>query len=306
VDDPRVLKHTCAHHYWQWLETVNDLTAKDKGVEVYNAREYMQMRLHWNGCGMILHELCHLVHQLVLSEGLENNLVMQAFGGVLENGLYDDVLRRDWASAEEEESDAAYATINHKEFFAELSVAFLSRGYDSCLKRRKKQKNRQENGKHHREDVIVLNQDMELCSPQFMALDVLERRKAVGYKDHELYYLDSSWMQGLQNIVTGGRAYGHGHCNKFFPFTHGQLKEYDPVTFAALQHLWADIADWEDPLCPTPAKCEGCLSLPFFNQGNDDFNKVSFEVKGDSDRTVADENTDSSSEDLHGDSPIAF
>jgi len=300
VDDPRVLKHTAAHHHWQWLETVNDLTAKDKGVEVYNARDYMQMRLHWNGCGLILHELCHLIHQLVLSKGLENKLVMLAFGRVLEDGLYDEVLRRDWASAGEEESDAAYATINHKEFFSELSVAFWSRGYDSSLKRRRRIHDRQEKGKGNKQgdDDMILNNNMELCSPPFMASNVLERREALGYKDDGGWHsLESSWMQGLQNILTGGRADGYGHCNKFFPFTHGQLKEYDPVTFAALEQIWAEIADWEDPLSPTPVKCKGCLSLPIFNQGNDFSNKISFGAKMKLDKMLVDEGTDSASED---------
>jgi len=279
------------------------------------------MRLHWNGCGLILHELCHLIHQLVLKEGLENDEVMNAFGMVLEGGLYDEVIRRDWAFGEEE-SDAAYATINHKEFFSELSVAFLSRGYDAGLKRRKRERcklqlkvQQQHQTDHEHGGVYVdRNGDMELCSPPFVALDVLERRKAMGYDDERQFHSleSSSWMQNIQNILTGG-VNGHGHCNKFFPFTRGQLKEFDPESFAAFQQLWSEIAVWEDPSSPArAATCKGCLSLPFFLQGSgagagtrmrsrkDGFEDVKGAGAGDLDldNTLMDESTDSASEDL--------
>lgn len=291
----------------------------------------MNNRLHWNGCGLILHELCHLIHQLVLQEGLENDEVMNAFGMVLEGGLYDEVLRRDWAFGEEE-SDAAYATINHKEFFSELSVAFLSRGYDKGLKRRKRERCKLqlqqhghgcEHGVNGNGNIVYVNRngDMELCSPPFVASDVLERRKAMGYDDQRQFQsLEAlSWMQNIQNFLTGG-VNGHGHCNKFYPFTHDQLKEYDPASFKAFQQLWSEIADWEDPLCPNvrsrAVKCKGCFSLPlpFFLQGSvgarmrsrkDGFEDVKGAGGGDLDNTLLDESTDSASEDLQ-ESQIAY
>ena len=259
----------------------------------------------------------------MLQEGLENDEVMNAFGMVLEGGLYDEVLRRDWAFGEEER-DAAYATINHKEFFSELSVAFLSRGHDKGLRRRKRSKVQLQQHGHG---------DMELSSPPFVALNILERRKAMGYDDKRQFHsLEAlSWMQNIQNFLTGG-VNGHGHCNKFFPFTHDQLKEHDPASFQAFQQLWSEIADWEDPLCPNVrsraanvnVKCKGCLSLPlplplpFFFQGQGSagrgtlLSKDGFEdvlVKGagggDLDKTSIDESTDSASEDLQ-ESQIAF
>lgn len=257
----------------------------------------------------------------MLQEGLENDEVMNAFGMVLEGGLYDEVLRRDWAFGEEER-DAAYATINHKEFFSELSVAFLSRGHDKGLRRRKRSKVQLQQHGH---------EDMELSSPPFVALNILERRKAMGYDDKRQFHsLEAlSWMQNIQNFLTGG-VNGHGHCNKFFPFTHDQLKEHDPASFQAFQQLWSEIADWEDPLCPNVrsraanvnVKCKGCLSLPlplpFFFQGQGSagrgtlLSKDGFEdvlVKGagggDLDKTSIDESTDSASEDLQ-ESQIAF
>ena len=32
-------------------------------------------QMHWNGCGLILHELCHVLHQQVLPGGLDNEHV---------------------------------------------------------------------------------------------------------------------------------------------------------------------------------------------------------------------------------------
>ena len=36
------------------------------------------------------------------------------------------------------------------------------------------------------------------------------------------------------------------HCNKFFPFTRGQLKNYDHETFRVMKCVWEDIALWRD------------------------------------------------------------
>ena len=71
------------------------------------------MRLHWNGAGLILHELFHLIHQLVLPYGLDNVLVKEIFHATKRNGRYEAVLRRDWAG-NECEVDMAYCMVNHK------------------------------------------------------------------------------------------------------------------------------------------------------------------------------------------------
>jgi len=242
IDDPRILKHTTAHHHRQWLVTVNDIPAKALGIEIYNCFEYEQMRLHWNGCGLILHELCHLIHQLVLTDGLDSEMVMDSFGNALESGFYDDVLRRDWAYMKCDR-DAAYATINHKEFFSELSVAFLSRDYEY-------------NVRDGYGSVGNLNQHMDICSPPIMAPDVYQRGMEVGKEMGS----NQSWMERLRNVLRGRRR---GHCNKFFPFTRGQLKRFDPHTFAVFQQLWAEIADWDDPLEQSnTSECKGCVSFP--------------------------------------------
>ena len=90
-----------------------DRTDKVGGIEIYDVRDYQQMRCHWNGAGLIIHELCHLIHQHCLFDGLFNGKVVQAYEMAKKSGLYDTTLRRDWAFLECE-SDLAYAMIDHK------------------------------------------------------------------------------------------------------------------------------------------------------------------------------------------------
>jgi hypothetical protein len=79
------------------------------GIEIYSCIDYRRMRLHWNGCGLIMHELCHLIHQQVLPGGLENADVVDAYTSARNLGIYDTVLRRDWAG-KDLDCDLAYAS----------------------------------------------------------------------------------------------------------------------------------------------------------------------------------------------------
>ena len=254
IDKPNRVTHTTAHHSHVWLETMYDLPQKSKSIEIYNAAEYLIMRRHWNGCGLILHELCHLIHQLVLPHGLNNELVLEAFGNILNKERYDTVYRRDWGYSEEQ-VDCAYATINHKEFFAELSVAYWSRGYDTYLKSQASDKS------------------LESVSPPFMAIDVLQRQRGTkgARMDYEIYnsYKDTlNWKEQVDNVLTGGRAFGTGHCNKFYPFCCQQFREFDQETFDVFEHLWTCIGKWRDPYVYGHSKqvkhgnaCFGFLSI---------------------------------------------
>lgn len=203
------------------------------------------MRMHWNGCGLLLHEYCHLIHQIVLKDGLENERVFDAFGALLESEKYDEVLRRDWAYLDCD-SDAAYASINHKEFFSELSVAFWSRGYKDLDEKAER-------------GLINDWMNMEECSPKIMAPDVLRRKSPTGSLSETQTVSDVDILQGVINFITGKSGKAAGHCNKFFPFTRGQLQIFDPETYFELQELWAEIASWEDPLSDSNVST-GCLS----------------------------------------------
>jgi len=194
---------------------------KVHGIELYSCDEYQTMRRHWNGCGLILHELCHLLHQLVLRDGLDNGPVKEVYDVAMHSRKYEQVLRRDWANLPCE-TDQAYATINHKEFFAELSVTFLSTGYTSLDG---------ETGQLH---------TMKLCSPPLMTSS-----SSVSSTERSRTWWDILvGRRRRHNEITARRQ---PHCNKFFPFTKGQLQQYDPLTWFYLRDLWAEIGRWEDP-----------------------------------------------------------
>jgi hypothetical protein len=72
---------------------MNDLPQKTLGIEIYNCIEYKRNRLYWNGCGLILHELCHLIHQLVLPDGLHNHQIKNSYECAMRTGKYEEVLR---------------------------------------------------------------------------------------------------------------------------------------------------------------------------------------------------------------------
>jgi hypothetical protein len=50
----------------------------------------------------------------------------------------------------------------------------------------------------------------------------------------------------LQEYAIGRSCLGVTPCNKFYPFTKGQLKHHDPELFQAIQELWVEIALWDD------------------------------------------------------------
>lgn len=75
------------------LNSVNDIPDKVFGIEIYNVNEYVRNRNHWNGCGLLLHEYCHLIHQLVLPQGLDNDNVKSMYQVALDSGKYEEVLR---------------------------------------------------------------------------------------------------------------------------------------------------------------------------------------------------------------------
>lgn len=93
IHHPKVLNHSTTHHCEKWLACVNDNPQKCHGIEIYNCFEYLSNRLHWNGCGLILHELCHIVHQLVLTNGLHNGKVQDMYDAAMASGKYEEVFR---------------------------------------------------------------------------------------------------------------------------------------------------------------------------------------------------------------------
>jgi len=217
------------------FKSVNDYPEKCHGIEIYDCFEYLSNRLHWNGSGLILHEFCHIIHQLVLPKGLYNKNVLEAYNAAMESGKYEDVFRRDWAG-QSIDTDTAYATLNHKEFFSELSVTYLSNHY-----------------KYLSNHCRIKEENILSCSPPIIEAGALQRiknnekysracmaakRKATStsLSDHR------SLLERILNI----KEKSDRCCNKFFPFVREQLKEYDECTYVYIESLWHEIGSWKD------------------------------------------------------------
>ena len=74
-------------------DSTKDKPEKVFGIEIYNCFEYIRNRDHWNGCGLLLHEFCHLIHQLVLPDGLNNEKIKTMYEIAMKSGKYEEVLR---------------------------------------------------------------------------------------------------------------------------------------------------------------------------------------------------------------------
>jgi hypothetical protein len=168
------------------------------------------MRRHWNGAGgLLLHEFCHVIHQHVF--GLDCLRIQRLYAVALHSKRYGCVPRRDWAGSEQT-TDLAYCMVDHKEFFAELSVTYWSRGYTEL-------------------DTACRN-DVLACSPPFLdkfVLERVERLRGTAPTSHP----------PVGKIST--------HCNKFYPFTSGQFRHCDPEMYQEFEALWWIIGDWVDP-----------------------------------------------------------
>ena len=51
----------------------------------------------------------------------------------------------------------------------------------------------------------------------------------------------------IQETAISRRCLDTKHCNKFYPFTRGQLKAYDFDTYQAFQQLYEEMVMWDDP-----------------------------------------------------------
>jgi hypothetical protein len=309
VDNPITVHHCTTHHFKAWLTWAHDRLDKALGIEIYNCVDYAcRMQYHYNaGGGLLLHEYCHLIHQLVLTNGLDNPDVPLAYQSAQQSGLYEHVLRRDWITwpsegeiVRDERRDMAYAMVDYKEFFAEMSVAYLAKGYDD----------------------LSTNSFLRLvdCSPPFMEPTIVQqlleapRTDQPRYEIHPHFYTlvtsscdpsqrksesISCFSNGCPDQATRssmpsgtgsstladhisrcahlrrnrfenlgrwwGRLVDHlsghdvpQHCNKFYPFTSGQLLYYDPATYQNIHNLWDEIGRWRDDANDTERLYKGC------------------------------------------------
>jgi hypothetical protein len=346
------------HHHPAWLiEWGRDTPQKAMGIEIYSCLDFQKMRLHWNGSGLLLHELCHLIHQCCLEDGLENRTVEALYERADASGRYEKVLRRDWAgrttttaaaattsastsnsgalsaSGSEAESsledlqqpadsDLAYAMVDPKEFFAELSVAYFCNAYRTLdkadpttmeassppllhpdatervesliLQRRRELASDPTRATNHPDDGTEYfyqfldgsephaiggnnhtyspgvhrrsNDKNNCCWVPFPPVIQFVRNFAqrpfligngsdINYEDDPQLY---QWLK-LTDPVFRERAYNRNcantsHCNKFYPFTRGQLKRHDPELFEDLHNLWREVSMWDDPFASVRTK----------------------------------------------------
>ena len=102
----------------RWLEQNGYNPAKASGIEISNSLNF----LHWSRAEqpcMVLHELAHAYHFLVLGESHPE--IAAAYRQAVERGLYESV---DYVGGGKR---PAYALVNEKEYFAELSEAYFGR-----------------------------------------------------------------------------------------------------------------------------------------------------------------------------------
>lgn len=105
----------CYHPSKQWLKANDFNPDKAGGVEIANARNFLTWTIDqpW----MILHELAHAYHHLVV--GHDNAEIKAAFKAAKESGKYDKVLRANGRT------EKHYAMNNDQEYFAESTEAFF-------------------------------------------------------------------------------------------------------------------------------------------------------------------------------------
>lgn len=203
---------------------------------------FLSISTDWNGCGLLLHEFVHLIHQECL--GLDHSSIKKLYTEAYKSGRYEEVLRRDWAG-QDEDFDMAYAMVDPKEFFAEMSVAYLSGGYRNL-------------------DTANPTQMMD-CSPPLLEPTVIARIMRIKNLEDQPYHkptrtgilgllaptrlvpkiriIDPVWQEG----ALARNCRDIKHCNKFYPFTSGQLRHYDTVLFRAMRDIWSEIALYDDP-----------------------------------------------------------
>ena len=116
------------HTSKEWLESQGYMTEKWHCVELCNFVHYVSWTKQ-NQPYMVLHELCHLYHDLALPGGFENPDVKAAYNHAMAAGLYVNTpyrLDKDTVIPHYDDYYHAkvYATTNQMEYFSELCEAY--------------------------------------------------------------------------------------------------------------------------------------------------------------------------------------
>ena len=113
-------EHACAcyHPGKQWLIDNGFNPHKEKGIEIANTKNFVQ----WTKQGqplMVLHELAHAYHDLVL--GFDHEGIKSRWDNAVQSGSYDEVMH---VSGQRRRH---YALTNEREYFAELTEAYFGK-----------------------------------------------------------------------------------------------------------------------------------------------------------------------------------
>ena len=116
------------HTSKEWLESQGYMTEKWHCVELCNFVHYVSWTKQ-NQPYMVLHELCHLYHDLALPGGFENPDVKAAYNHAMAEGLYVNTpyrLDKDTVIPHYDDYYHAkvYATTNQMEYFSEICEAY--------------------------------------------------------------------------------------------------------------------------------------------------------------------------------------
>lgn len=115
-------RNLCFHVSKDWLLHHGMNPEKQGCIEIYNVIDYLRDRLLWGAGGLLLHEFSHAWHFHHLPHGYDCRNIILAYRQAMQNKLYDDVEFKTFSGFS---NGKAYASSNHVEYFAEISVAFL-------------------------------------------------------------------------------------------------------------------------------------------------------------------------------------
>ncbi len=109
----------CFHESAAWLTENGFDAAREGTVEICNMEDFLEWRAEQPM--MVLHELAHAYHWRI---GFNRPDIIEAYAAARDAGLYKAV---PYALSADGETREAYAMVNAKEYFAELSEAYFGR-----------------------------------------------------------------------------------------------------------------------------------------------------------------------------------
>lgn len=117
-ENPR-LKSMQYHPNRKWLEENGFDPILHKKMHIPRARALLSRHHMLKHPAVVLHELAHAYHDQFL--GFDNPEILEAYRNAMKKGIYEEVLLYTGRRVRH------YATTNHKEYFAEMTEAYLYR-----------------------------------------------------------------------------------------------------------------------------------------------------------------------------------